>query len=353
MKPSQEIVKSQVPAMANEDESADVDTLFEAVMKNNWSAVISIYSRSSNARAAKLTKLGDTALHIAVSNGKTDIASKMVDVIEDSMLTKSANVKGNTPLHLAAMYGNLEVCNKLASKNKDLITHRNRHGETPIFLAALHGKQSVFSYLHNSGFDIKEEYLRRNNGDTILHVAISGEYFGMAMVIIEKYQNLVDSVNVDGLSPLHILANKPNAFKSSTRLGLFDRIMYYCLVVDDGDMEKAITCDTIKIDKDRKKHSSRGESDKPTYPGNYETCMDFGNILRTIITTALKKGSMTDDNEADEENPQENISSSKHLGPRDIAAVGSEPKSGVQESSASSSSTLSSSGKPIHYKTKV
>ncbi|PON63721.1 Transmembrane protein [Parasponia andersonii] len=340
--------------MAKEDESADVDTLFEAVMKNNWNDVISTYSRSSNARAAKLTKLGDTALHIAVSNGKTDIASKMVDVIEDSVLTKSANVKGNTPLHLAAMYGNLDICKKLALRNKDLITHRNRQGETPIFLAALYGKQSVFLYLHNSEFDIKEECLRSNNGDTILHVAISGEYFGIAMLIIEKYQNLVDSVNVDGLSPLHILANKPNAFKSSTCLGLFDRIMYYCLVVDDGDMEKAITCDKIKIDKDRKKHSSGEESGKPNYPGNYETCMDFGNILRTIITTALKKGSMTDDNEADEENPQENISSSEHLGPSDnIDAVGSEPKSAVQESSASSSSTLSSSGKSIHYKTKV
>ena len=50
----------------------------------------------------------------------------------------------------------------------------------------------------------------------------------MAIQIIEEHKNLVDAMNVDGLTPpLHVLANKPNAFKSSTQLGAFDRFIYY------------------------------------------------------------------------------------------------------------------------------
>ena len=52
----------------------------------------------------------------------------------------------------------------------------------------------------------------------------------MAMQIIEKHKNLVDLMNEDGLTPLHILANKPHAFKSRTQLGAFDRFIYYCMI---------------------------------------------------------------------------------------------------------------------------
>ena len=52
----------------------------------------------------------------------------------------------------------------------------------------------------------------------------------MAMQIIEEHKILVDAMNVDGLTPLHVLANKPNAFKSSTQLGAFDRFIYYCMI---------------------------------------------------------------------------------------------------------------------------
>lgn len=51
---------------------------------------------------------------------------------------------------------------------------------------------------------------------------------GLAFQIIRCYPELVNSVNENGLTPLHILASKPNAFKSSSRLGLFDSIIYRC-----------------------------------------------------------------------------------------------------------------------------
>ena len=52
---------------------------------------------------------------------------------------------------------------------------RNNDGETPLFLAALNGKKETFGFL-NAQFT-EAHHVRRNNGDTILHAAIAGEYF--------------------------------------------------------------------------------------------------------------------------------------------------------------------------------
>lgn len=54
-------------------------------------------------------------------------------------------------------------------------------------------------------------------------------HVGLAMSIMRWHPNLADSINENGLSPLHILASMPNAFKSSSRFGLFDRIIYHSM----------------------------------------------------------------------------------------------------------------------------
>lgn len=57
---------------------------------------------------------------------------------------------------------------------------RNVDGETPIFVAALSGSKKAFSTLSSMLTNAEDIALvRRNDGDTILHCAISGEYFGL------------------------------------------------------------------------------------------------------------------------------------------------------------------------------
>lgn len=180
MDPSEDTKNNTGPSTAiiiTEEEL--IDKLFKAVMKNKWDEVVAIYKNDSRAHEAKLiTRSEDTALHIAVSNGQTTKTAELVETIDKNVLMRMQNAKGNTPLHLAARLGNLEICAEMVSKNREVIAVRNEEGETPIFLAACHGQDDVFFCLTQNIFvKIKEEYLRRNNGDTILHVAISGEYF--------------------------------------------------------------------------------------------------------------------------------------------------------------------------------
>ncbi|KAL5542606.1 hypothetical protein UlMin_010316 [Ulmus minor] len=288
-----------------------IDDLFMFTMKGKWNDVVEIYRAIPEAQKAKITKSGETALHIAVSVGQTDIAVELVEMVEEDILS-IVNVRGNTALHIAAAIGDLRVCQSIASRDLDLMKIRNNNGEIPLFLAAVYGKKETLLYLNT--LCTESDHVRRNNGDTILHAAIAGEYFSLAMSIIEARRELIDSMNEDGLSPLHVLASKPNVFRSSTPLGCFDRLLYKCLVVDDlkeqeiDDVEAYIKKRTKRVKESHK------------YPENYKTCINFLVLLKVFFqvlfsnvvnqTWRIKKDGKN--STADEENPQQKSSSSVH-----------------------------------------
>lgn len=166
--------------------------LFKLAMQGKWEKVVQEYETNPKTHGAKITRSGDTALHIAVSDRKEAIVEQLVNLINDEVKRKKdekrevehpltiANERGNTPLHLAASIGNVKMCKCIAQELKhQVVGIRNRDRETPFFLAALHGKKEVFLYLHQlCGAGTTEGYCRRSDGETILHCAISGEYFG-------------------------------------------------------------------------------------------------------------------------------------------------------------------------------
>ncbi|XP_004298202.1 PREDICTED: uncharacterized protein LOC101298415 [Fragaria vesca subsp. vesca] len=263
--------------MASDEE---IDSLFENAMKGQWEKVREAYRNSIKAQKAKITRSKETALHIAIADGQTEIALELVKIIpsnaDDSDASTAvlsiANDRGNTPLHLAARIGNVQVCRSIADKAASLVSLRNVEGETPLFLAALNGNTKAFVCLNFYCPEKQHSLIRDNNGDTILHAAILGEYFSLAFQIIKLYPELVNSMNQDGLSPLHILASKPNAFKSSCRLGLSGHLIYQCLMVEELKVEEY-------------NHEAclpkAGDRDSFSYPENYQTCMNFFQVLRS------------------------------------------------------------------------
>ncbi|GMY16819.1 putative 26s proteasome regulatory subunit p28 [Fagus crenata] len=147
------------------------------------------------------------------------------------------NTEGNTPLHIAASAGKVTLCRRIIeiSKSKILLQgFRNKEGETPLFKAVLHGHKDAFLYLH-SILDNKEdyEYCERNDGETILHCAITEEYYDLSFKILELYKKLVNFVNTDGMTPLHLLASKPSAFKSGCDLPWFENIIYHTAFIPE------------------------------------------------------------------------------------------------------------------------
>ncbi|KAM1057879.1 hypothetical protein COP1_031188 [Malus domestica] len=258
--------------------------LSRSAMLNEWKAVVRIYRLNKEAHGAKITKSGDTALHVAVSDGQEEHVKELVNQITVEEL-EIQNERGNTPLHIAAWMGNETMCACIANDYPSLVGAQNVDKETPLFLAAVYGKKDAFLLMHHictpNGHPKHYNYCRRNDGDTMLHVAIAREYFDLAFQIIHLYEGLVNSVNAQGFSPLHLLATKPSAFKSGSHLGRFQNIIYYCVNVDELKAERwdPYNEGIIKTFKEEK---------NPQYPENYQTCINYIRLSRTSILSVIK-----------------------------------------------------------------
>ncbi|XP_030946124.1 uncharacterized protein LOC115970671 [Quercus lobata] len=216
-----------------------VEDLYREIKAANWDFIFNEYEKNFKwVHSAVLIKmLGGTVLHLAVSDGVENIVEKLVTIIcnnidEQKNALKIKNKQGNTPLHVAASTGSLRMCICIAEANPSLGNERNKEGESPLFLAALLGRTDIFLCLHyicKSHLDTS--YYRKNGGETILHCAIKRECWDLAYQILDQGQ-LATFMDERGISPLHLLANKPSAFKSGCRLGWWSSIIYYCIAVD-------------------------------------------------------------------------------------------------------------------------
>ncbi|CAN6694002.1 unnamed protein product [Malus baccata var. baccata] len=260
-----------------DDEIMSMDTekikkyLFRIAMQSKWEKVVGTYKLNKNAHGAKITKSGDTALHLAVSDGQEKRVEELVKLVTVEAL-KIKNERGNTPLHIAAWMGNETMCSCIANDYPSLVGAQNVDKETPLFLAAVYGKKDAFLRMHYIctpiGHPKHYNYCRRNDGDTILHCAIAGDYFDLAFQIILLYEDLVNSVNAQGFSPLHLLATKASAFKSGIYVDELKAERW------DPDNEGIIK--TFKEEKN------------PEHPENYQTCINFIRLFRTSILTVIK-----------------------------------------------------------------
>ncbi|XP_075473607.1 uncharacterized protein LOC142504626 [Primulina tabacum] len=277
--------------------------LFKNAMHGNWEEVIKIYEQNREAHTAKITRSGDTAIHIAISDGQELVVHQLVkQLVSNSGNPSEAlgirNEQGKTPLHLAASSGNVAMCKCIAEQDPKLMGVRDKEDETPFFLAVRHGRKEIFLCLHNlcnngDGF----QYCRRKDGETILHSAIAGEYFDLAFQIIYLYEKLVNSLNEAGLSPLHLLASKPSAFRSGSHIRGFRQIIYHCIIVDK--LEQESNNNTLSEGLQYNEASAK-------YPENYQTCVGFALFLRNLTRMLLGYGNHRESNNqiSDAENPK-------------------------------------------------
>ncbi|KAE8009775.1 hypothetical protein FH972_006191 [Carpinus fangiana] len=303
------------------------NVLFHMARTDKWDEVVNIYKWTPLAHKAKITKSGDTALHIAVSQGNEEIVEQLVGS-EGKEALKIKNEQGNTALHVAASMGSVGMCRCIAQVDKSLVGVRNEDGETPFFVAAAHGKKEAFLCLLEmcGRKDTCEGYSRRNDGKTILHVAVAGDYFDLAFQIIQLYPGQVNFFNEDGFTPLHLLASNPSNFKSASNLGLYASIIYHCIFVgqlqvdpkikdassdqpaNDEHIPKCLesifttTCiDTIPDDiysnelfclvftgSDQVTNGARA---RQLFPLNYVTCFEFLKLLFKPVLFVLGLGS--------------------------------------------------------------
>ncbi|XP_073221082.1 uncharacterized protein [Cicer arietinum] len=234
--------------------------------EGQWEKVIVMYYIFPKQSHKKVfNTLNGTALHVAIDLKKEYVVREVLNAIlkhndEDDSLTvlKMGNERGDTPLHIAASRGFARICKWIIGINNeriDLLSMRNNNGETPLFQAAVNCRINAFVYLSHIFKEIKVKLLHlirddvdslmkdvaldcvkqdlvRDDGDSILHAAIQGEYFDLAMIIVLDYPFLSNHLNIEQSTPLKVLATKPSAFKSASSLSWYKRILYHCIYVE-------------------------------------------------------------------------------------------------------------------------
>ncbi|KAM3754453.1 hypothetical protein ACB098_03G166200 [Castanea mollissima] len=322
-----ELLESIIDRDYNLEEETDrrlVKNLYNQIIFGEWKIVVESYRNNYNLfRNQTLNKLGETALHLAVSHGPENIVEDLVQIIsqQGSIQVKEVlritNNNGDNPLHLAAASGSLRKCICIAEAHRSLGNERNRMGESPLFLAALHGKTDIFLCLHHiCKQHLDDSYYRRNGGETILHCAIKRECWDLAYQILLKHKTLVTSVDEHGILPLNLIADKPAAFRSGCHLGWWNEIMYHCIPVDDVFKS---------IDPEQMIKRCKGKQ-SPRFPENYKTCVNFYRLLekmaRDVITKgkALNKGSKADVEDGSNATPDKS-KDPKHQGSDELKKI--------------------------------
>ncbi|CAL5353762.1 unnamed protein product [Camellia sinensis] len=286
-----ELIIMAMAAQFKDTENIDIDKLTKliavnagefssSIEKKDWDRALEIYESCDHQEREdllrmKITRSGGTALHkvlrmtlkdekkgnaaatflnikdsaatfqskkekAASFEKKKKIVMKLVEGLKFVNLTDLTDDRMNTPLHLAAtMEGQQEICVEMAINRPDGIGLRNKEGETPLFLAALYGysKDSFINLCEiccnnvpDSGLTKIYEYGKRSNDDsTVLHCAINEEYFDLALEIVHRFPEFVHRLDQKGYSPLHLLATKATAFKSSCPRTWLQDTIYRCL----------------------------------------------------------------------------------------------------------------------------
>ncbi|KAL6312755.1 hypothetical protein AAG906_020657 [Vitis piasezkii] len=242
-------------------------------LASSWEEVVKIYEREQRAHKIKIT----------VSCDQEDTVKQLVKSIARNGHLRDVlsieNGDGNNPLHLAASLGSISMCKCITDECIELLGRRNREGDTPLLRAVRYGKKDAFLCLYGMcEGNTATGYCKNDDGKSVLHLAIEGGHMDLAFEIIQKEEDFIDSFDREGISPLHVLAEKPTAFRSGIHFSLLNKIMYHCIFVE-----------VLVPEAPKAKKNIFQDSRTHTIPSKYGRCLRFikhlvSQVLLVIIS---------------------------------------------------------------------
>ncbi|XP_044497018.1 ankyrin repeat-containing protein NPR4-like isoform X2 [Mangifera indica] len=214
--------------------------LYRAALSGDWSIAEGIYKEHKNDLTARISKEGDTALHIAAAAEQTDFLKKQVENINKEDLA-TTNKAGNTAFCLAAVSGNVEIAQVMMNKmNKENLTSKKAAGKTahclaaapqkectnladvlemgnlamirgrnemlPLYMAALFGHKEMVQFLYEATDD---GFLSDNDRIELLVTLISNGLYDVALDLLEKHPELAITCDRNQETALLALAQMP------------------------------------------------------------------------------------------------------------------------------------------------
>ncbi|XP_024190844.1 ankyrin repeat-containing protein ITN1 [Rosa chinensis] len=196
------------PELCYYTNSANESPLFLAIRKSSPSIASYILEESPSHASPYLQGTnGLTALHAAVTH--QDLASKGIVktmVSTNPEIIREPEALGWTPLHYAALIGNLEATRVLLQSNSSVSYIMDNSGSSPLHIAAYAGHTNVMEELIRCRPDTCD--LVNENGQSALHAAVIGSRINVVKYILKTpgLSGLTNEADKDGDTPLHLAA---------------------------------------------------------------------------------------------------------------------------------------------------
>ena len=143
---------------------------------------------------------GWTALHYSARNGSYKLVSFFVDMGTDIQLKDNL---GRNCLHIAALYGDLNLCKALIIKHNFHVHMVDNEQWTPLHYSARNGNYELVRFFVDMGTDI---YLKDSLGWNCLHIAACYGHFNLCKTLIDKHYFDRDIASNAGGTALHYSA---------------------------------------------------------------------------------------------------------------------------------------------------
>lgn len=125
--------------------------------------------------AQKTDEKGNSPLHYSCNKGHREITWMLLH--RDVNLALQYNNNGYTPLHLAAINGNISVLEDFALKAPAAFHYLTKEEETIFHLTVRYGKFEALLFLMHVANSSNLVQCQDRYGNTILHLAVSGGHY--------------------------------------------------------------------------------------------------------------------------------------------------------------------------------
>lgn len=199
-----DIVNALIEAGSDIRAKDDIDgaTTIHIASANGNNEVINILLNKDNTLINEADSMKDTPLHWASIKNQTDTISLLLANGADTKLTNS---DGNTVLHYAAMYGDVNTVNVLLEADSSLASVENNEGITPIYYAIVVSDNDILSSIITNGqIDINK---KDSLGYTPLHYATNYGNMEAVVLLVEEFNADKTIVNDDNFTASDIAAN--------------------------------------------------------------------------------------------------------------------------------------------------
>ena len=154
---------------------------------------------------------GWTALHCSAKSGSYELLSYFAAI--GNAIDLKTDSRWNC-LHIAALYGHLNLCKYLIDQHKILVNLADNGGWRALQISAKNGSYKLLTYFNEMGTDIDR---KTNDGSNCLHIAALHGHLNLCKKLIENHNFDAKMIGNDGWSALHY----------SARNGSHDLVTYF------------------------------------------------------------------------------------------------------------------------------